>query len=136
LGELIEPGSVFSAIGRQFAPIHHRPATDSKATVTQIAAHSTNDSTNTRINACPWLNYKAALVSDRGDGDGSTPTLQKSAADAPRRDIPAHLLLSDRAEQPSAFSHGNTTQSSTPLPRSLIWLCDPPTTRLFSLDVP
>jgi hypothetical protein len=45
------------------------------------------------------------------------PTLQKSEigkTDAPRRNIAARLLLSDRQEHPSAFSHGNTTQSSTP----------------------
>jgi hypothetical protein len=114
LGELIEPGSVFSTISRQFAPIH-TAATDSKATVAQIAAYSTDDRTSTRINACPWLSHKEALVSDRGDGDGSTPTHPEiSRADAPRRDIPARLLLSDRPEQPSAFSHRNTTQSSTP----------------------
>jgi hypothetical protein len=91
------------------------PATDSKATVTQIPAHSANDSANTRINARLWLSPKAALVSDRGDGDGSTPNAPEiGKADAPRRDILARLFLSDRREHPSAFSHRNTTQSSTP----------------------
>jgi hypothetical protein len=114
LRELIEPGSVFSAIGRQFAPIHHRPLQTAKATVTQIATHSTSDSTNTRINACPWLATKRPWFPIEGMAMVLPQRSRNRQQTRLERDIPAHLLLSAGPEQPSAFSNGNTTQSSTP----------------------
>jgi hypothetical protein len=68
----------------------------------QIAAQSPNDSSNTKISASPLLSQKAALRSDRADGDGSIPTLQKSAGQT--RSLVTILLsksplLSDRPGQ-------------------------------------
>ena len=65
----------------------------------QIAAHSPNDTSNTKISASPRLNHKTTLGSDRTDDRSSTATLQKSGGQARSAPIFVHLLLASRPEQ-------------------------------------
>jgi len=55
----------------------------------QIAAHSPNDSSNTKISASPRLSHRMVLGTD---GHGSTATLQKSGGQA--RSDPIFLSIS------------------------------------------
>ena len=65
----------------------------------QIATHSPNDTSNTRISASPRFSHKTALGSERTDGRGSTATLQQSGGQARSAPIFVHLLLASRPEQ-------------------------------------
>jgi hypothetical protein len=66
----------------------------------QIAAQSPNDSSNTKISASPLLSQKAALRSDRTDGDGSIPMLENSARQT--RSVVAILLSKSPPLRPAA----------------------------------
>jgi len=70
------------AIADSSSASHHRPPIANKAIVPQIAAHSPNDSSSTKISASPRLSHKTALRCDRTDGDGATATLQQSDGQA------------------------------------------------------